>query len=166
MDWLIIFLAKYLVVAVVLIAIWVLWRVDKRTAKQMALAFILAGFVAIILGEIAGAFYFHPRPFTVNHVKPLIAHAADNGFPSGHTTWAMTLAAVVYFYARRWGVAAFALTVLVGVGRVLAHVHSTIDILAGIIIGVIAGTIGHRAAVRYAPKLFKSFYTRRRVTKS
>lgn len=156
MDWLIIFLAKYLVIAIVAVAALVFFKTSPKNRKQLGLAFVLAGIVAIILSKIAGAFYYHPRPFTVENIKPLIAHGNDNGFPSEHTVFSMTLATVIYYYSRRWELIAFLLTLGVGVGRVLAHVHSTLDILAGLIIGAIAGSIGYYTARKLAPKIFKS----------
>jgi membrane-associated phospholipid phosphatase len=117
------------------------------------LALLLAGFLAWLLSGIAGALYFNPRPFVEHNIQPLFAHGPDNGFPSEHTVLAMTLTSVIYFYRRRLATAALAMTLLVGAGRVWAHVHSWIDIAGGLVIGAAAGIAGVYLA-RYISKEF------------
>lgn len=143
MDSLIIFCAKYLLVFVVLGWIFAWWRCDRKHKIELVLATIAAGIVALVLSRIAGHVYYDPRPFVAHHVKPLIAHAADNGFPSDHALLTMTLTAIVYFYSRKIAGAMLVLTVLVGVARVLAKIHSPLDIAGGWIFGIIGAVIGY-----------------------
>ncbi|MGO9078161.1 MAG: phosphatase PAP2 family protein [Streptosporangiaceae bacterium] len=71
----------------------------------------------------------------------MLAHAADNGFPSGHATLTMFLAVCVLFYSRRWGslLAVSALravsALMVGGARVLARVHSPAESRPGRLAG-------------------------------
>ena len=143
MDSLIIFGAKYLFLAVGLLYLIALVQAGKNHRKQLFLSLIIAGVVAIILDKIAGKLYYDPRPFTTHHFKSLVAHAADNGFPSEHTVLAMTLSAALIYYRRRLGALSFGLALLVGISRVAAHIHSPIDIIGGIIIGAAAGSAGY-----------------------
>lgn len=106
----------------------------------------LAIIFALILTKIAGSLYFHPRPFVAQHIKPLIPHGADNGFPSEHTVAAVTLATAVFFYRKKFAAWAFGLAVAVGISRMLAHVHSLIDIIGGLAIGAAAGYLGLKGA--------------------
>ncbi len=152
MDNLVIFCAKYLIFVVILVVISVWFLADTKTKKQLAIAVIAAGIAALILDKLAGALYFHHRPFVVNNVQPLIPHGNDNGFPSEHTLLASTLATIIYFYRRQIGLAMFGLAIIVGTGRVLAHVHWVIDVVGGLILGILAGYIGHV----FAQKLFPS----------
>jgi len=143
MDTLIKFCAKYLVFIVVLIFVWAWVKAPIRLKKQMALAIILAGLIAGILDKLGAKLYYDPRPFVTHHVTPLVPHAADNGFPSEHTILAFTVAAVLYFYRPKMSYLAFGLALLVGIGRVAAHVHSPVDIIGGAAIGLIAGYTGN-----------------------
>jgi len=118
---------------------------------QFAAAVVLAGIIALILSKLAGRLYFHHRPFVVQNIKPLISHGDDNGFPSDHTLLATSLAAVVYFYRRRAGIVLLVLAAVVGISRVSAHVHWTIDIVGGLILGVLAGWIGYQLAKKLFP---------------
>ena len=144
MDSIIVFLANYLILAIVLLAVFVSYKAEKQ--RQFLLAVILAGILALVLAAIAGALFYSPRPFVSQNIKPLFPHGPDNGFPSQHTVLAMTLTAVIYFYRRQLAAIAFLLTLLVGAGRVWAHVHSWIDILGGLAVGAIAGYAGYKLA--------------------
>lgn len=139
----IIFLAKYLVFIIALAGLGYWARLNKNKKIQLALRVVAGVIAALILAKIAGKLYYHPRPFVVNHLKPLVSHSNDNGFPSEHTTVAMVLSTVLYFYRRRLGAALFVLTLLVGLGRIWAHVHSPLDILGGLIIGLAGGLVGY-----------------------
>jgi undecaprenyl-diphosphatase len=143
MDSLIAFGAKYLFVLVVLIAFAAWLQAGRRLKKEMILAGLLAGAVAAVLDKLSGALYYDPRPFVTHHVTPLVAHAADNGFPSEHTLFSAALAATLFFYRPRLGIAAMVVALLVGISRIAAHVHSPIDIAGGLVLGALAGYMGY-----------------------
>ena len=149
MDSLIIFCAKYLFLLIPLLALGAWLQASKKAKKQMLLAAFIAVIAAVILDKIAGKLYYDPRPFVSHHLKPLVAHAADNGFPSEHTLFSATLAVLLYIYRPRLGIAALAIALAVGVARVAAHVHSPIDIIGGAVIGIAAGLGGYAVAKRF-----------------
>ena len=152
MDNLIIFGAKYLVFSLPLLLVW-LWRKLPAHRLEIAISLTLTGLIALALIQIAGAIYDHPRPFAVKNIVPLVSHGNDNGFPSEHATYAASLAAIIYGYRRRWGIAAIGIAILVGISRVLADVHYPIDILAGLIIGAAAGCLAVWLARRICASL-------------
>lgn len=152
MDSVIIFCAKYLLVAVVAIFVWLWLAAGIKIKKEMAATVILAGILALIASRIAGKLYYDPRPFVTHHVKALIPHAADNGFPSDHALLTMALTAVLYFYNKKWAAIALAITAVVGIARVAAHIHSPIDIA-----GAWAISITVAAASYYAVRSTKWF---------
>lgn len=157
MHSIIVFCAKYLFVFVILVFCWAWLRANRSYKIHMASAIVAAGIVAVILDKLGGKLYYDPRPFVTHHVTPLVAHAADNGFPSEHTVFTFTVAMVLYFYRPKMSYLAFGLALLVGIGRVAAHVHSPIDIIGGIVMGIAAGWAGYRLtqvlADRYGKKL-------------
>jgi undecaprenyl-diphosphatase len=143
MDSVIIFCAKYLFLSIVLILGFVWLKAGKTKKVELAVATVLAGILAYGLMKFAGWLYYDPRPFVTQHIKPLVSHGADNGFPSEHTVFAMTVSSIICLYNKRFGFIALMVTLIVGVSRVLAHVHSPVDIAAGILIGAIAGIAGY-----------------------
>jgi len=151
MDSIIIFGAKYLFVIVALLFVLAWLQAGRKQKLEILLAFIIAGILALVMDKIAAKLYYDPRPFVSHHLKPLVAHAADNGFPSEHTLFTITLSTIIIFYRKKLGIAAFVLALLVGIGRVAAHVHSPIDIVGGIVFGVVAGIAGYFLARAWLP---------------
>src|SRR5258707_218779 len=115
MDTFFIFCAKYLfVLPIIVLIVYVFikpWAAKKRAvyfaAPSLALAYILA--------KVAGMLYYDPRPFVVDNFTPLVAHAADNGFPSDHTLLVATLAAIGTYLNWRLGVVLWIIALLVAV---------------------------------------------------
>ncbi len=148
MNDIIIFCAAYLYLFVIL-GLAIAWLKTNREVKlQFIWATIAAGAIAFILSRIASKLYYDPRPFVTEHVKPLIAHAADNGFPSDHALLTSTLTAITYFYHKKAAIVMAVLSVLIGVARVLAKVHSPLDIGAGWVFGIVGAIAGYYL-VRY-----------------
>lgn len=154
MDSLITFGAKYLFLALPLLFLWALYQASRKDRKNLILAIVTALIIAALLDKLTGKLYYDPRPFVTHNVKPLLAHAADNGFPSEHTLVSFTLAVVIFLYRRRLGWLALALGLLVGISRVAAHVHSPIDIAGAIVMAILAGYAGKYLAEKYLAKKF------------
>jgi len=129
MDTLIIIGAKYLAFVVAFLAIAATLLSQKRIRNNIVKLAILSFAIAFLLAFIGEHFFFDSRPFVVEHVKPLIPHQPDNGFPSDHALAAMVAAAAVFVYHRKVGVLLGILAILVGVSRVMARVHYPVDIV-------------------------------------
>lgn len=152
MDTLIKFGAQYLFIAVILIFILAWAQANQRYKTELLVALVIAGIIALILDKAGGKLYYDPRPFVTHHIKPLIAHAADNGFPSEHTIFTIAVSTLLIYYRPKLGMLAFLVGLLVGVSRVAAHIHSPIDIAGGILIGIIAGYGGYYLASKLLEK--------------
>lgn len=143
MDAIIIFCAQYLVWFVVLGLVVAWFLVDREEKKRFIVSTLIACIIAYAIAKIGSHLYFDPRPFVSEHVQPLIKHAADNGFPSDHALFTMTLTAATYFFHKKLFSAMLIMTILVGIARILARVHSPLDIGAGWIFGIIGGIAGY-----------------------
>ncbi|MGO8684994.1 MAG: phosphatase PAP2 family protein [Thermoleophilia bacterium] len=146
MDSIIVFVAKYFFILSILITAYVWFRLSRQRQWELAVWGVIGGVIALILMKIAGALYYDPRPFVSQHIKPLFAHAADNGFPSDHTLLTMFLAFCVLAYSRRWGGVLVVIALLVGSARVAAHVHSPIDIIGSIVFAGVAALVARPPA--------------------
>ncbi|GAC1390986.1 MAG: hypothetical protein NVSMB46_02050 [Candidatus Saccharimonadales bacterium] len=143
MDAIIIFCAKYLFMFVV-VGIIVAWIRSPRNSKiRLFITALVAGIIAFGIAYIAKHLFYDPRPFVTDHMKPLIAHAADNGFPSDHALFTMTLTAVTYFFSKKITSIMLVITIIVGVARVLADIHSPLDIAAGWFVAIIGTAIAY-----------------------
>ncbi len=137
MDTFFIYTAKYaFVLPVVILGTYFFLQRWPRHLR-MALFAIPAGILAYALGKLGSAFYYDPRPFVVGHFTPLIAHAANNGFPSDHTLLAAALASVGMFWDRRLGVVLWLLAILIATARVYVGVHHTVDVVGSMGFGIV-----------------------------
>lgn len=160
-DALTIFAAKYLVFVDAAIAVVVLGFILYRWPRPALLRWAIAAVIVLILSyafaKVGGALYNNPRPFTVDHVKPLVSHAPGNGFPSDHALLAAAIVALVAF-AQPWAAVPFALiAVLVDWGRVGSGLHHVIDVVGSDVLvalaALIALLIGPALATWLAPRL-------------
>jgi membrane-associated phospholipid phosphatase len=74
------------------------------------------------------------RPFQILGVAAGASYLNNPGFPSDHALFTAFLTLAVWFETKRKGLAATLgiLTLLVCVGRVLALVHTPLDVLGGL----------------------------------
>ncbi len=150
MNALIILGAKYLFLAVLAGAFGVFWTVEKQERRKFIITALVAAVIAIALTKSAGALYFDPRPFT-HGVTALIPHEPDNRFPSDHTVLSFAAASIAYAFSKKIGMVLMVLALPVGVCRVLAGIHSPIDIVAGAMFGCVAAICGFWIANRFEP---------------
>jgi undecaprenyl-diphosphatase len=129
------------VVAALAVVVWL--TVPRPEKVAMAVEMVVGLVVVGLLVKAAGAVHTDPRPFVQNPaLRPWFSHPADNGFPSDHTAVAAVTAFVVLRRHLRAGLLLLAITVLIGTARVLAHVHHVQDVVAGIVIGLVAAAAG------------------------
>ena len=138
MNLLIIFIAKYLIAVPVLVLLAYLVFSRGKVLTQLMWLTAVSLPLAYLLARLSSVLYYDPRPFIEGHFTPLIAHAADNGFPSDHTLLAATLATIILYVDNRAGTLLWLIAVAIGVSRIFAGVHHTVDILASMIIAVAA----------------------------
>lgn len=141
MNLIIIFFATS--VFLISIAIFVLyvgylwWKNRTKCLPLMGLSLISFP-LTYLFAKIAGYIIHDPRPFVVEHIKPLIAHATDNGFPSDHTLLTSVIAAVIFAYNKKLGMVLFAISIAIGSARVLAGIHHPLDIVGAMVISIVA----------------------------
>ncbi|MCA1731872.1 MAG: phosphatase PAP2 family protein, partial [Actinobacteria bacterium] len=85
--------------------------------------------------------YNDPRPFTVEHFRPLIPHAADNGFPSDHALLAAALVALVALVDVPLALPFVLLAIVIDWARVDAGIHHLIDVLGSSVFVALATVI-------------------------
>ena len=133
-----IFLAEQLIWAVpVLIGIgWL--RGGEATRKAMLIA-SASGLLGLLINQIIGLAWLHPRPFMIGLGHTLIPHVADSSFPSDHLTlwWAVAFSLALQRGPRIAGVALAFLGVPIAWARIYLGVHFPFDILGAIAVAAI-----------------------------
>ena len=135
-----IYIDALLAAAVVLLA---LYRRPRTAALRWLVIIGMTVVIAFICAQIGAAVYNDPRPFTQDHVKPLISHGADNGFPSDHGLLAALIVAAVLLLDLRFVAVFVLLGVLVDWARVGAGIHHVIDVVGSAAFVVLGLAIGY-----------------------
>ena len=120
---------------------------DKAKAVAMdsvTSSIIASGIIAPLLKYTVG----RVRPTTSNRVFDFKPFSGNDSFPSGHTTQAFAVAAVISAHYDEWWVKglSFGVAGLVGYSRIQQNAHFTSDVVAGAIIGT---TVGHAIVKRH-----------------
>lgn len=154
LDGLGIFLSQYLPYLFVL-AFIVLVLKEKGNRRRLFL--FCEGALSVILArglltEIIRFFYNHPRPFEALNFTPLIPESGSS-FPSGHAAFFFALSFVVFYANREWGIWFFVLSSINGLARIFVGVHWPLDVLGGVVIGLLSGWAIHRLLKPYFLKL-------------
>ncbi len=131
-----IFSAKYLVSISILIGMAYFLRQPRPIKTNMLKLSLISLPIMYIVAKIAGHFFYNARPFVVGNFTPLIAHAADNGFPSDHTLLAAGIAMIVSLFNKRVGTILWILTIIIAIARVYTGVHHVIDVIGSMVIAV------------------------------
>lgn len=130
-----IFLLGLLVVVLGLVQL----RADFRRGIFIGIAAGAAVIVALGLAFIGSHLIGEQRPFVVDHdTLRLIAHSADNAFPSDHATVAAAAAGVAALAWHRASGIALGIAFAIGLGRVFVGVHYPGDVIAGWAAGLAA----------------------------
>ncbi|MDQ5932272.1 MAG: phosphatase PAP2 family protein [Candidatus Saccharimonadales bacterium] len=127
------------VIPVVLLGAWALLTKVPNSLKYAAYSrVLLAGLTAYLLSKLIGSVYqpAAQRPFELLGTEAGASFLNNPGFPSDHVLFCTAIVLAVWFETRNRVITGIlvVLTILVAVGRVLALVHSPLDVVGGVII--------------------------------
>jgi membrane-associated phospholipid phosphatase len=135
-------LADITIIPVVLIASGVLlFKVPKGKRWQAYSRIMMAGLTAFLIAKLLATVYQPAdlRPFELMGVNPGALYLNNPGFPSDHTLLVAVLTLAVWFETRMKKITILLaiLTILICIGRVLALVHTPLDVIGGVVIALI-----------------------------
>ncbi|MFH0890612.1 MAG: phosphatase PAP2 family protein [Candidatus Liptonbacteria bacterium] len=152
LDGLFVFLGQYLPYFMVLLALgWIYSFGSKR--ERWFVFFELALILILSRGIITESFQFfykHLRPMDVLGVDALLAEGG-NSFPSGHASFMFALSGGLLMYSWRWGFTYLTLSLVNGIARIVAGVHWPLDILGGIVVGLLSAALIHFLLGKHYP---------------
>lgn len=141
-DILIRLLADATLIPVVLLGAWALvFKIPRGQRYEAYTRIVMAGLTAYLVAKLIGIVY-QPggaRPFEVLGVTAGASSLNNPGFPSDHALFATAVVLAVWFETRLKVVSIIMAlcVVLMGVGRVLALVHTPLDIIGGVVIACV-----------------------------
>ncbi len=116
----------------------VLWVIDGKIKKETVIHALFSCLIAYAITELIKTFFPTLRPFQFDGAFPLTTTIpTDGAFPSSHTAVGFALAVTILKHDRKVGILYIIMAGLVGIARIMAHVHYPIDIVAGALIGTI-----------------------------
>lgn len=141
-DILIRLLADASLIPIVLLGAWALvFKIPKGQRYEAYTRIVMAGLTAYLVAKLIGVVYQpgEARPFEVLGVAAGASSLNNPGFPSDHALFATAIVLAVWFETRLKIVSIIMAlcVVLMGLGRVLALVHTPLDVIGGIAIACI-----------------------------
>lgn len=133
-NWFIKIIADYLVVPIVLLGAWAILSSPKNVRWQRIWQALIAGGVALVLAWVASLLYQDKRPFLAAGVSAKASYLINTSFPSLHVLLVFTATFVVWGATKRPVISLIMLllSIMVAIGRIVALVHSPVDVLGGI----------------------------------
>ena len=127
---------------IVLIGLYALiYKVPSNSRYEVYCRVLMAGLTTLLVAKFMAALWqpTGERPFQILGVDPGAAYLPNPGFPSDHAILATSILFAVWYETRShlWSGVLLALVVLVCVGRVLALVHTPLDVLGGVLAAII-----------------------------
>lgn len=137
-------IADGLIVPVVVVGGWALWRYVPKHERLYTYKYILmAGLTSLLVGKLIGILYqpSSERPFELLGQKAGALYFDNPGFPSDHALFVTAIVLAVWAVTRRKNLSIILglLALLICIGRVLALVHTPLDVIGGILAGLFGG---------------------------
>jgi len=142
LDLIIHIIADAFVIPVILIGAFVLlFKIPKGGRFEAYSRILMAGLTSYLIAKFIASVYqpSFERPFEILGVAPGALYLNNPGFPSDHALFVTAITAAVWFETRmkKTTILLATLVVLICVGRVLALVHTPLDVIAGVVIGLV-----------------------------
>ena len=120
----------------ILVASIIFWCVNKKFGYKLGFALLTSTIVNNALKDIVNS----PRPIGISGIRSLrIETATGQSFPSGHTQGSTTFwVSCIIQIKKKWiYIVGILVIILVGFSRMYLGVHYPIDVIGGIVIGII-----------------------------
>ena len=137
-------IADGLVIPIALIGAYaLLYKVPKGHRYEAYCRVLMAGLTAYLIAKLLGTLYqpAMERPFELMGASAGASYLDNPGFPSDHAlfTAAITLAVWAETRSKRLTITLVVMTLLVCVGRILALLHTPLDVIGGIAVVLVGG---------------------------
>lgn len=122
-----------------------LWffKASPTERRQMVPLVVMSGLTSLLIGKLLSLVYQPSvvRPFIERGVEPAAAYINNPGFPSDHVLLATIVVLAVYMVTkyRRVALGLAVVVLIMGVARVVALVHTPVDVVGGLVAGMSGG---------------------------
>lgn len=132
------------------------WLRGNNHLRKLMLEAAAAGLAGLLLAQIIGLVWPHPRPFMVGLGQTLIPHAADSSFPSDHLTllWAVAFSFLMHQRPRLAGTVLALLGVPMAWARIYLGVHFPLDMVGAAMVAGLSAWLCFREERWFAGPIF------------
>lgn len=144
------FFAEWFIWAVPLL-ICIGWLRGSESARKAILLASISGLLGLLVNQLIGLVWFHPRPFMIGLGHTLIAHGSDSSFPSDHLTlwWSVAFSLSLQRGRRTTGIALALLGIPIAWARIYLGVHFPFDMLGAFAVATLSAWLSLREAGWY-----------------
>lgn len=130
-------------------AIWILLSlilISMKKYRKYGFMILLSLVIYLIVGsKIIKPLVARPRPFMeLDFIKLIVDKPSGYSFPSGHSMSAFSAATILMFMNKKIGITGIILASIIAFSRVYLFVHYPSDVIAGAVLGVIAGILSYK----------------------
>ena len=149
-------------------AIWVIpaflgisWLYGKPRSRRVLLEAAASGFAGLLINQIIGMLWQHPRPFMIGLGHTFLFHAADSSFPSDHLTllWSVAFSLLMHRSPRTAGIALSFLGIPLAWARIYLGVHFPLDMLGAALVALLSAWLAFREGRFYLSAAYRFAYS-------
>jgi undecaprenyl-diphosphatase len=151
-----IFFAEYAIGLIpALIAIGWLW--GREQTRKVLLEATAAGLAGLLINQMIGLLWFHPRPFMMGLGHTFLTHAPESSFPSDHLTllWAVAFSFLMYRTSRFAGMTLALLGLPMAWARIYLGVHFPLDMVGAVLVAAVSAWLARSELRWYLPTTYK-----------
>ncbi len=141
------------------------WLRGSSAMRQILVAATVSGLVGLLINQLIGLVWYHPRPFEAGIGQTLVPHVQDSSFPSDHLTliWAIAFSLLLREQFRLAGWLLALMGMLVAWARIYLGVHFPLDMLGAALVALgsvwLILLIEHRLIKPLMPMLLSAYQT-------
>lgn len=120
----------------------ILWIKEKKTDINFIISLAFSSTAAWLITVMIKNLFPTIRPFYIEGIDPLtLTIPTDAAYPSTHTAVAFAVALTILLKYKKTGLVYILGAVIIGIARILADVHTILDVFGGILIGIASALI-------------------------
>lgn len=150
-----IFFAEYAIWALPVI-ISIGWIKGNESLRKLLLECTASGLSGLLIAQLIGLLWPHPRPFMIGVGHTFISHVADSSFPSDHLTllWAVAFSFLMAPRARMAGLALALLGLPIAWARIYVGVHFPYDMVGAALVAAFSAWLTTFCARWFMPSVY------------
>lgn len=137
LDALMIFGARFMIYLTFVLTFLLAFKGGIKEKKAMILI-MLSIPVLLLFIKVVHLIFYEPRPFMSYNFSPLVDPVGDASFPSVHASLMAVLTFTYFYFKSKWAPLFFLLMLWVSIARIYVGVHYPLDIVGGILVGIIS----------------------------